>query len=79
MLFEVIVIFKLVDDSLSTKWKPGLIIWLLNYSVNYVKAIIISFSLLLFIYIVRMELQPYTYIYKDVFVSPDRSGGETST
>ena len=57
-----IVIFKAVDALLSMKWKPGLITWLLKSSVNDVKALIISLSLLFFVAVVRMALQSYTYI-----------------
>ena len=62
MLMEVIVIFKAVDDSLSMKWKPWLILQLFNSLVNSVKAHIISLSLIFFIAVVRMALQSYTYI-----------------
>ena len=54
MFMEVIVIFKDVDTSLYMKWKPGLIPQLFKYSVNYVKALIISLSLLFFVALVRM-------------------------
>ena len=57
-----IVIFNTADDSLSMKWKPGLILQLFKSAVNLVKARIISLSLLFFIAVVSMELQPYTYI-----------------
>ena len=60
MFMEVIVIFKYVDASLSIKWKIGLIIRLFNHSVKSVKARIISLSLIFFIAVVRMALQPYT-------------------
>ena len=59
---EVIVIFKVIDASLSMKWKPGLIPQLLKSSVNDVKALIISLSLLFLIAVVRMVLQSYKYI-----------------
>ena len=62
MFMDVIIIFKAVDASLSMKLKPGLIPQILKYSVNDVRALIISLSLILFIYVVRMKLQPYTYI-----------------
>ena len=57
-----IVIFKYVDALLSIKFNPGLIPQILKYSVNYVKACIISLSLLLLIDVVRMESQSYTYM-----------------
>ena len=44
------------------KWKPGSIPRLLKSSVNAVKALIISLSLILFIAVVSMELQSYKYI-----------------
>ena len=62
MFMVVIVRFKAVDDSLSMKWKPGWIPQIFKYSVKYVKALIVSLSLLFFIAVVRMVLQPYTYI-----------------
>ena len=62
MFMSVIVSFKSVDASLSMKWKPGLIPRIFKSSVNDVKAIIISLSLLLFISVVRMALHLYTYI-----------------
>ena len=54
--------FKALDALLSMKKKPGLVPRLLKSSVNYVKALIISLSPILFIAVVRMALQPYTYI-----------------
>ena len=54
MLMEVIVIFKAVDVSLSVKWKPGFITWILKSSVNDVKALIISLSLIFFVAVVSM-------------------------
>ena len=57
-----IVIFKVVDDSLFIKCKPGLIVRLLKSSVNVVKALIISLSLLFFIDLLMTALQSYTYI-----------------
>ena len=62
MFMFVIVILKAVDASLYIKWNPGLITQLFKYSVNSVKACIISLSLLLLIAVVRMELQPYKYM-----------------
>ena len=44
------------------KWKPGLIPRLFKSSVNYMKAPIIYLSLLLFISVIRMALQSYTYM-----------------
>ena len=69
MFMVIIARFKAVDALLSTKWKPGLIPWLLNYSVNDVKSIIIYLSLLFFIAVVSMELQSYTYI-KYIYFNP---------
>ena len=57
MLMEVIFIFKLIDTSLSMKWKPGLIPQIFKYSVIDVKDLIIYLSLLLFVAIFRMALQ----------------------
>ena len=62
ILMVEIVSFKAVDDLSSMKWKPGWIPWIFKSSVKYVKALIISLSLLFFISVVRMALQPYTYI-----------------
>ena len=62
MFMFVIVSFKAVDFSLSMKWKAGWIHRLFKSSFNGVKAFIISLSLLLFIDVVRMALQSYTYI-----------------
>ena len=62
MFMVVIVRFKAVYALLSMKWKPGLIPRLFKSPVNDVKALIITLSLLLFISIVRMALNPYTYI-----------------
>ena len=70
MFMVVIFIFKAVYDSLSTKWKPGLILRIFNSSVNYVKDRIISLSIILLTSIVRMALQSYkymTYIYFPVW------------
>ena len=58
----VITIFNAVDDFLSTKWNPGLIMWIFKSALNYLKDCIISLSLMFFIAFVRMLLQPYTYI-----------------
>ena len=57
-----IVRFKALYASFFIKCKPGCIYWLFKYSVKDVKALNISFSLLLFIAVVRMSLQSYTYI-----------------
>ena len=65
---EVIVVFKAVDASLSMIWKPGVIPQNFISSVNYVKARIISLSLLFFIAVFSMALQSYTYM-TYVFVS----------
>ena len=62
MFMEVIVSFKAVYASLSMKWKPGLIPQIFKSSVNDVKALIIPLSPLLFIAVVSMALQSYTYI-----------------
>ena len=59
---EFIVILKALYYSLSMKWKPGLIPRIFKSSVNDVKSLIVSFSLLLFVAVVRMELQSYKYI-----------------
>ena len=58
----VIVSFKAVDALLSMKWKPGWIPWLFKSSLKDMKALIISLSLLIFVAVVRMTLQSYTYI-----------------
>ena len=55
-------IFNASDDSLSMKWNPGFIPRVFKYVVNFVKACIISLSLLVFIAVVIMTLQSYTYI-----------------
>ena len=62
MVMEVIVIFKAVNASLSIKWKPWLIYQIFKSSVNDVKSLIISLSILFFITVVRMVLQSYTYM-----------------
>ena len=62
MFMEAIVIFKDVDASLFMKWKPRLILRLFNSYVKSLKACIIYLSLTLFIAVVRMELQSYTYM-----------------
>ena len=62
MFIVVIFSFKVIDASFSIKWKPGWIPRIFKSSVNDVKALIISLSLLLFIDVVRMALQSYTYI-----------------
>ena len=62
MFMEVIVIFKAIDASLSMKWNHGLIPRLLKSSVNDVKSLIVSLSLLFFVAVFRMVLQSYTYI-----------------
>ena len=54
--------FKALDSSLFMKWKSGLIPRIFKSSVNYVKALVISLLLLLFIAVVSMVLQSYTYI-----------------
>ena len=59
---EFIVILKALYYSLSMKCKPGLITRIFKSSVNDVKSLIVSFSLLLFVAVVRMELQSYKYI-----------------
>ena len=57
------------------KCNPGLILHLLKYSVNHVKALIISLSLLLFIDVVMMALQSHTYMmYMYVFTLLDVVG-----
>ena len=58
----VISIFKAVDDSLSKKWNPGLILWIFKSVVNFVKSRIISLSLIFFVAVVSMELQSYKYM-----------------
>ena len=63
LIFIVFVVgFKAVDALLFMKSKPGFITWIFKSSVNYVKDFIISSSLPLFIDLVRMELNSYTYI-----------------
>ena len=62
MFMIVIVIFKAADVSLSIKWKGGTIPRIFKPLVHYVKALIIYLSPLLFIALVRMALQSYTYI-----------------
>ena len=62
MFMIVIASFKVVDSSLSMIWKHGLIPRPCKSSVNDVKALIISLSLLFLIDVVRMKLQSYTYI-----------------
>ena len=57
MFMEFIVIYKALYDSLPIKVKPGLIPLIFKSSVNYVKALIVSLSLLLFVVLVRMVLQ----------------------
>ena len=42
----VMYIFNAVNTLLSMKCNPGLILWILKYVVNYLKARIISLSLL---------------------------------
>ena len=59
MFMEVIVIFKAVDESLSMKWKPGLIPCLFKSLVNDVKAVILSLLLLLFVALVNITSQSY--------------------
>ena len=58
----VIVILKAFDASLSMKCNPGLITRILKSSINSLKASIISLSIILFIDVVRMSFQPYTYM-----------------
>ena len=55
-------IFNAVDASFSMKWNPGLILRLFKSVVNYVKACIISLSIIIFVIVFRMVLQSYTYI-----------------
>ena len=62
MFMVVIVGFKAVDASLSMKWKPGLIPLIFQSSVNDVKYLIISLSLLFFVVVVSIALQSYTCI-----------------
>ena len=62
MLMVVIVIFKAVDASISMKWKPGLIPRLFKSSGNYVKACIVSFSLLFFVDVFWVVLRAYIYM-----------------
>ena len=62
MIMAVIARFKAVHASLSMKWKPGLIPRILKSSVYDLKALIIYLPLLLFVALVRMALQSYTYI-----------------
>ena len=54
MSMVVIEFFKAVDASLSLKWNPRLIKWILKSLVNSAKAHIISLSLLFFIDVVMM-------------------------
>ena len=73
MSMVVIVIFKDVYYSLSMKWNPGLIRRIFKYSLNSVKARIISLSLIVFIAVFSMVLQPYTcmtnmYLFTLVYV-----------
>ena len=63
LIFMVIIVsFKAVDAPLSMKWKPGWIPLLFKSLVKDMKNLIISFSLLFFISVVRILLQSYTYI-----------------
>ena len=62
MFLVVIVSFNAVDALLPMKWKPGWITKLFKSSVEDVKTLIISLSLLLFIAVVRMALQSYTSV-----------------
>ena len=62
MFMVAIVRFKAVDVSLSVKWRPGLIPRIFKSSVNDVKSLSISLSLLFFVAVFRMALQSYTYI-----------------
>ena len=62
MFMVVIVSFEAVDAYLSMKWITGWIPWIFKSSVKDVKYLIIYLSLLLFITVVKMELQSYTYI-----------------
>ena len=58
----VIAVFKAADAPLSRKWNPGLVLRLFKSVVNYVKACIISLSILLFVSIVGVALQSYAYM-----------------
>ena len=80
LMFIIIVFrFNVVDALLHMKWKPGFIPRLVKSSVNYDKALIISLSFLIFISVVRMVLQSYTYIhYIHASVPPVWSGRKTS-
>ena len=62
MSMVAIIIFKDFDASLFIKWNHGLILQLFKYSVSSVNARIIYMSVLLFISVVRMVLQSYTYM-----------------
>ena len=62
MSMVVIVILKGVDAALAIKWDSGFIPRVFKTSINSMKALIISFSLLFFVAVVRVELQSYTYI-----------------
>ena len=62
MSIVIVAILKYVDASFSMKCNPGLIPWIFNSVVNDVKARIIYLSVLLFVYVVMMALQSYTYM-----------------
>ena len=54
--------FTAVDASLSMIWNPGLIPRLFKSVVQSVNKRIISLLLMLFVSVVRMAFQSYTYI-----------------
>ena len=58
----VIAIFKAVDDSFAIKWNHGLIPQPFKSVVNSVKVLIIYLSFLLFVAVIKMALQSYTYM-----------------
>ena len=58
----VVAIFTAFNTLLSMIWNPGLIPRIFNNVVNDLKACIIYLSLLFFVSVVIMVLQPYTYI-----------------
>ena len=64
MSMVVFAIFKYVGASLYMKWNRELIPRIFEYSVNSVKNCIISLSIILFVAVVRMALESYTYMMK---------------
>ena len=62
MSMVLISVFKAVDASLPMKWNPGLIPQIFKSVANSVRSRIISLSHILFIAVVSMVLQSYTYM-----------------